>query len=109
MLTSQGERAAVSARQHPGRLPTVEDGDGWPPWRLHVQAFTEEQRAELHAVEAQVRRRIAIGSTVSERKLKDELVRVGMSEMLIGRCLHYLQQQGDVELVCGRRMIHRIR
>ena len=69
-----------------------------------MQAFTEEQRAELHAVEAQVRRRIAIGSTVSERKLKDELVRVGMSEMLIGRCLHYLQQQGDVELVRGRRM-----
>lgn len=34
------------------------------------QAFTEEQRAELHAVEAQIRRRIAIGSTVSERKLK---------------------------------------
>lgn len=40
---------------------------------------------------------------------QDELVRVGMSEMLIGRCLHYLQQQGDVELVRGRRMIHRIR
>ena len=35
-----------------------------------MQAFTEEQRAELHAVEAQIRRRIAIGSTVSERKLK---------------------------------------
>ena len=41
--------------------------------------------------------------------MQDELVRVGMSEMLIGRCLHYLQQQGDVELVRGRRMIHRIR
>ena len=41
--------------------------------------------------------------------VQDELVRVGMSEMLIGRCLHYLQQQGDVELVRGRRMIHRVR
>ena len=41
--------------------------------------------------------------------VQDELVRVGMSEMLIGRCLHYLQQQGDIELVRGRRMIHRIR
>ena len=41
--------------------------------------------------------------------MQDELVRVGMSEMLIGRCLHYLQQQGDVELVRGRKMIHRIR
>ena len=73
-----------------------------------MQAFTEELRAVLHAVEAQVRRHIAIGSTVSKCKLKDKLVRVGMSKMLIGRCLHYLQRQGDVEPVRGRRMIHRI-
>ena len=39
-----------------------------------MQIFTEEQRAELHAVEAQLKRRIAIGSYVSERKLVDELV-----------------------------------
>ena len=46
---------------------------------------------------------------MTDLTMQDELVRVGMSEMLIGRCLHYLQQQGDVELVRGRRMIHRIR
>ncbi len=74
-----------------------------------AQAFTEEQRAELHAVEAQIKRRIAIGSTVSERKLKDELVRCGMSEMLIGRALHYLTQQGDLDFVRGRKMVHRVR
>ncbi|CAL5225636.1 g8492 [Coccomyxa viridis] len=90
-------------------LFTVSTMDAVKSGVTEAVAFTEEQRAELHAVEAQIRRRIAIGSTVSERKLKDELVRVGMSEMLIGRCLHYLQQQGDVELVRGRRMIHRIR
>lgn len=109
MLTTVSEHDADSARQQSGLYFILENGDNSTCCRLHMQAFTEEQRAELHAVEAQVRRRIAIGSTVSERKLKDELVRVGMSEMLIGRCLHYLQQQGDVELVRGRRMIHRIR
>ena len=44
-------------------------------WNVFAQAFTEEQRAELHAVEAQIRRRIAIGSTVSERKLKVNVCR----------------------------------
>ncbi len=37
--------------------------------------FNEEQRAELHAVEAQIKRRVAIGAHVSERRLVDELVR----------------------------------
>lgn len=36
--------------------------------------FSEEQRAELHAAEAQIKRRVAIGAHVSERKLVDELV-----------------------------------
>lgn len=60
-------------------------------------------------MEAQIKRRIAIGSTVSERKLRDELVRCGMSDMLVSRALHYLNQQGDLEQVRGRKMIHRIR
>ena len=79
----------------------------WTPPR--AQAFTEEQRAELHVVEAQIKRRVAIGSAVSERKLREELVRCGMADMLVGRALHYLTQQGDLEQVRGRRMIQRLR
>ena len=119
-----------------------------------AQAFTEEQRAELHAVEAQIKRRLAIGAAVSERKvggrlappmhhslpcfscmgcstphtavrhaicrrcerlvspcaqLREELVRCGMADMLVGRALHYLIQQGDLEAIRGRRMLHRMR
>ena len=74
-----------------------------------AQAFTEEQRAELHVVEAQIKRRVAIGSAVSERKLREELVRCGMADMLVGRALHYLAAQGDLEQVRGRRMIQRLR
>ncbi|KAK9916805.1 hypothetical protein WJX75_007272 [Coccomyxa subellipsoidea] len=90
-------------------LFTVSTMDAVKSGVMEAVAFTEEQRAELHAVEAQIKRRIAIGSTVSERKLKDELVRCGMSEMLIGRALHYLTQQGDLDFVRGRKMVHRTR
>ncbi len=38
--------------------------------RIMLQAFSEEQRAELHAVEAQIKRRLAIGAAVSEPKVR---------------------------------------
>lgn len=41
---------------------------------MDTVVFSEEQRAELHAAEAQIKRRVAIGAYVSERKLVDELV-----------------------------------
>lgn len=42
--------------------------------------FSEEQRAELHSAETQIRRRVAIGAHVSERKLVDELVRLSINQ-----------------------------
>ena len=74
-----------------------------------LQVATEEQRAELHAVEAQIKRRTAIGSYVSERKLVDELVRIGMSESLVRRALLYMAETSEVEYVRERRMIHRLK
>ncbi len=32
-----------------------------------------------------------------------------MADMLVGRALHYLTQQGDLEAIRGRRMLHRVR
>ncbi len=45
--------------------------------RLHADCFSLETRyrAEIQRVEEQIKRRVAIGSFVSERKLVDELVR----------------------------------
>ncbi len=82
------------------------------PWRLMALGCAKLSLSLRDRFEASAR-----GYTGREMRraliaglgVQDELVRVGMSEMLIGRCLHYLQQQGDVELVRGRRMIHRIR
>lgn len=74
-----------------------------------LKVATEEQRAELHATEAQIKRRIAIGSYVSERKMVDELVRVGLAESLVRKALLYMAETNEVEYVRERRMIHRLK
>jgi hypothetical protein len=74
-----------------------------------LQIFTEEQRAELHATEAQIKRRVAIGGLVRARRLTEELVRCGMSPLLISRALHYLDQQGEFQYVRERHFIRRVR
>ena len=60
-------------------------------------------------MEAQIKRRVAIGSYVSERKLVDELVRVGMNEGMVRRALLYMSETSEVEYVRERRMIHRLK
>ena len=59
--------------------------------------FNEEQRAELHAVEAQIKRRVAIGAHVSERRLVDELVRAASWSRTPGMLPHAAQ---------GRQALH---
>ena len=71
--------------------------------------FSDEQRAELHAVEAQVRRRLPIGGYASERRLVDDLVRCGVSESLARRALAFMARQGELDAVRARRRIHRVR
>ena len=44
----------------------------WPTDSLYLMCLC---RVEIHRVEEQIKRRVAIGSFVSERKLVDELVR----------------------------------
>lgn len=72
-----------------------------------AQVVTEEQRAEMHGVEAQLKRRVAVGATVSERRLVDELVRCGAPEALVRRALHFLIQQGDFESFRERKYVRR--
>lgn len=67
----------------------------------------EEQRAELHGMEAQLKRRVAVGAAVSERRLVDELVRCGAPEPLVRRALHFLIQQGDFEFFRERKCVRR--
>lgn len=76
---------------------------------MDVAVFTDEQRQEVHRVEEQIKRRVAIGSFVSERKLVDELVRVGFSENLVRKGLMFLQTTGDFEYRRERRLVHRMK
>lgn len=76
---------------------------------MDVAVFTDEQRAEIHRVEEQVRRRIAIGAFVTERKLVDELVRVGFAESLVRKAMLFLQASGDFEYRRDRRLVHRLK
>jgi len=76
---------------------------------MDVAVFTEEQRSEVHRVEEQVRRRVAIGAFVAERKLVDELVRVGFAESMVRKALLFLQANGDFEYRRERRLVHRVK
>ena len=48
-----------------------------------ILAVSEEQRAEIQQVEAHVRRRMGIGSVLSERALISELVRANLAESTV--------------------------
>ncbi len=74
-----------------------------------MQTFSDEQRAELQQVEVQIKRRIAIGSYVSERKLIDELIRVGLAESAVRKALYFLAAQKDIDYRKERRLIHRLK
>ena len=81
-------------------------------WRQHLplpQVATDEQRAELHSVEVQIKRRVAIGSSVSQRKLVEELVRVGLNDSLVRRALIYMSQTKEVEFLKDRRLVRRLK
>ena len=59
------------------------------------------------AVEAEIKRRIAIGATVSERRIREDIARIGMSEAMVARTVTYLVTRGSLEFRHGRRSIYR--
>jgi DNA replication licensing factor MCM5 len=71
--------------------------------------FTAEQREEFAQIEQQVKRRLAVGASLSEKKLIDDVIRYGFTEQSIRRSLVFLTQQGDVEHRRERRVIYRRR
>ena len=71
--------------------------------------FTPEQREEFAQIEQQIKRRLAIGASLSEKKLIDDVIRYGFTEQSIRRSLVFLTQQGDIEHRRERRVIHRRR
>lgn len=68
---------------------------------------TPEMRAEIQQIESQIKRRMGIGSYMSERRLVDELAKMGMSESSVRRALVIMSQRDEIEYKRERRVILR--
>ncbi|KAF7086518.1 hypothetical protein CFC21_089804 [Triticum aestivum] len=62
---------------------------------------------EIKQAEAQIKRRMGIGSHISERRLLDELNRMGMNESIVRRALVIMHQRDEVEYKRERHVIVR--
>ncbi|EXB96882.1 DNA replication licensing factor mcm5-A [Morus notabilis] len=69
--------------------------------------LTPEMANEIKQAETQIKRRIGIGNHISERKLIDELTRMGMNESTVRRALIIMHQRDEVEYKRERRLILR--
>eukprot|EP01023_Acetabularia_acetabulum_P000126 TRINITY_DN10057_c0_g1_i2.p1 TRINITY_DN10057_c0_g1~~TRINITY_DN10057_c0_g1_i2.p1 ORF type:complete len:735 (+),score=110.86 TRINITY_DN10057_c0_g1_i2:101-2305(+) len=77
---------------------------------LHQAAnLTQDQKAELAQVEKQILQRVAVNSIITERRLVDSLIKIGLSEMLIQRCIVYMVHQRILEYKKDSKMLHRKR
>ncbi|KAF3679863.1 DNA replication licensing factor MCM5 [Capsicum annuum] len=68
---------------------------------------TPEMANEIKQAEVQIKRRMGIGSHISERRLIDDLTRMGMNESIVRRALIIMHQRDEVEYKRERRVILR--
>ncbi|XAR50739.1 DNA helicase [Bertholletia excelsa] len=69
--------------------------------------LTPEMANEIKQAEIHIKRRVGIGSHISERRLIDELTRMGMNESIVRRALLIMHQRDEVEYKRERRTILR--
>ncbi|KAH7860671.1 hypothetical protein Vadar_016566 [Vaccinium darrowii] len=69
--------------------------------------LTPEMANEIKQAETQIKRRMGIGSHISERRLIDELGRMGLNESIVRRALLIMHQRDEVEYKRERRVVVR--
>lgn len=69
--------------------------------------LTPEMANEIKQAETMIKRRMGIGSHISERRLVDELSRMGINESIVRRALVIMHQRDEVEYKRERRIIVR--
>ncbi|XP_072953307.1 DNA replication licensing factor MCM5 [Typha angustifolia] len=69
--------------------------------------LTPEIANEIKQAESQIKRRMGIGSHMSERRLIDQLSRMGMNESIVRRALLIMHQRDEVEYKRERHVIVR--
>ena len=70
--------------------------------------FSEEQQQEMDAIETQIKRRMAIGMTMSQKHIIADIAGMGFSENMVIKSLYMLEKQGVVQAVNERRSITRL-
>ncbi|KAK2646724.1 hypothetical protein Ddye_021919 [Dipteronia dyeriana] len=89
------------------RLFTVSTMDAARSGINHQVNLTAEMANEIKQAETQIKRRIGIGNQISERRLIDDLTRMGMNDSIIRRALIIMHQRDEVEYKRERRVIFR--
>ncbi|KAK0570971.1 hypothetical protein LWI29_009283 [Acer saccharum] len=89
------------------RLFTVSTMDAARSGINHQLNLTAEMANEIKQAETQIKRRIGIGNQISERRLIDDLTRMGMNDSIIRRALIIMHQRDEVEYKRERRVIFR--
>ncbi|GLT25412.1 hypothetical protein SLA2020_005430 [Shorea laevis] len=69
--------------------------------------LTPEMANDIKQAETQVKRRLGIGNRISERRLIDDLTRMGMNESIVRRAILIMHQRGEVEYQRERHVIVR--
>uniref|UniRef100_A0A7N0ZT65 DNA replication licensing factor MCM5 n=1 Tax=Kalanchoe fedtschenkoi TaxID=63787 RepID=A0A7N0ZT65_KALFE len=72
----------------------------------HVN-LTPETANEIKQAEVQIKRRVGIGNHISERRIVDELCKMGMNESIVRRALIIMHQRDEIEYKRERRVILR--
>ncbi|KAK8980263.1 hypothetical protein V6N11_061477 [Hibiscus sabdariffa] len=62
---------------------------------------------DIKQAENQIKRRLGIGNRISERRLIDDLTRMGMNESMVRRAILIMHQRGEVEYQRERHIIVR--
>jgi len=68
-----------------------------------------EVLAEVQRVEAMIRRKIFVGSTVSERRLLDDILKASVGEFAARKAIQIMVQRGELEYRKQRHLICRVR
>ncbi|GBG29338.1 DNA replication licensing factor MCM5 [Hondaea fermentalgiana] len=75
-----------------------------------MSSLGREQVREVQAVEDQIKRRVPIGSTVSQRGLIDEFVSLqGYSQFAVRKALQIMLERGEVKHASQQKKIRRVR
>lgn len=70
---------------------------------------SDPQRDRIHRLEEKIKRRVGIGSYITQRRLMEEMVALGESEMMVMRALLAMSAGGDIEFKRERSVIQRVR